>query len=199
MDWKEVAGAVARFAPILGGAIGGPVGGAIGTGVSLAAKALGVEPEPAAIMQALQTDPEAAVKLRQVEATHEQELARIAANREIAELEAESFRLAEVNATMREEAKSEDPFVRRARPAFLWVTVFSIFVEVVIALIVVLNEPERIGDLATLFGALTIPQGIAAAVCGVYMKKRSDDKQVMRTGQAPPATGLLTALLGSTR
>lgn len=112
---------------------------------------------------------------------------------DLAKMEEETKRLEAVNRTMQEEARSEDWFVRRARPAFLWVTAFSILIEVVIALIVVIVAPDKIGDLATLYSALSIPQSVAAAMCGVYLKKRSDDKAI-KAGIAPGG-GLLQALL----
>ena len=39
MDWSDVGGEVAKYAPLLGTALGGPAGGAIG---ALVAKAFGV-------------------------------------------------------------------------------------------------------------------------------------------------------------
>jgi len=80
MDWKDVGGAVKKFAPILGTALGGPVGGAIGGVVSLIASAFGIEEEaisPDTIMQAIQGDPAAAIKLREIEANTKIELQKI--------------------------------------------------------------------------------------------------------------------------
>ena len=110
---------------------------------------------------------------------------------DIRKMEEETKRLQMINETMRAESSSNDPFVRRARPAFLWVTAFSIFVEVIIALVVVIAAPDKIGDLATLYSALSIPQSVAAAMCGVYLKKRSDDKAIER-GVAPGGSLLQT-------
>jgi len=47
MDWKDIGGTVAKFAPMLGAVIGGPAGGAVGTGVKLLASALGLAEEDA--------------------------------------------------------------------------------------------------------------------------------------------------------
>lgn len=187
MDWQDVAGLVAKAAPVLGTALLGPAGGAVG-GVAgaLLASAFGVENEPAAIAQAIQADPAAALKLRQLEVENQTALVRLATENETA-------RLAMVNDTMRAEASSEDWFVRRARPAFLWVTAFSIAVEVLIALLAVLLAPEQIGQLSLVYGALATPQGIAAAMCGVYLKKRSDDK--LAAAGMTPGPGLLQQLL----
>lgn len=80
MDWKDVAGTVAKAAPLLGTALGGPVGGAIGGVVSLLASAFGLSPAettPDKINSLLQTDPAAAVKLAEIEAANKVELQKI--------------------------------------------------------------------------------------------------------------------------
>mgnify|MGYP003571059523 FL=1 len=69
--------------------------------------------------------------------------------------------------------------------------------EVLAAVAVVFIAPEQIANLGTLYGAISIPQSIAAAVCGVYMKKRSDDKLVAAGGTTGP--GLLSGVLGALR
>lgn len=184
MDWGRVGGFLLENGlPLLGGVLGGPAGAAAG---KLAASALGLTADdPAAVLEAVTGDPAAIAKLRELEARHRHEL-------ESLSLQAEIRSIAEANATMREEIRSEDPFVRRARPAFLWVIAFSILVEVLIALIAVLMVPEALGSLAELYSALSIPQGVAAAMCGVYLKKRSDDKAV--SAGVPPGPGLIGAL-----
>ena len=75
MDWKKVAGLVGQAAPILGTALGGPMGGAAG---SLVASVLGVDNTPDAVAQAIKQDPQAAIKIKQLELEHSTELARIA-------------------------------------------------------------------------------------------------------------------------
>jgi len=181
MNWKDIGGIVASAAPVLGTLLGGPAGGAVG---GIIASVLGSEAKPDAVAAAIQADPDAMVKLRQIEADHEADLQRMV-------LEAETTRLGEVNATMRAEVASSDGYVRRARPTFMYVIAASVLIEVIIAGMVVLVAPEQIGQLATLYSALATPQGIAAAMCGVYIKARSDDKAVA-AGEAPG--GLWNAL-----
>jgi hypothetical protein len=184
MNWDKVGGfLVENGLPLLGGVLLGPAGAA---GGKLIAGALGLsKDDPAAAMETLVGDPSKLVALRELETRNRHEL-------ETLTLQAEIRSVAEVNATYREEIKSEDAFVRRARPMFLYVVAFSILIEVLIALVVVLAAPERIGDLANLFGALSVPQSIAAAMAGVYLKKRSDDKAV--AARVPPQGGLIQAL-----
>jgi hypothetical protein len=102
---------------------------------------------------------------------------------ELSMYQEETKRLELVNETYRKEMENSDGYVRRARPTHLYVLAATVLIEAVTAAIVVLVAPEYVGDLATLYSALSVPQGIAAAVSGVYVKGRSDDKQVAITGQ----------------
>lgn len=82
MEWRDVAGTVGKAAPILGTLLGGPAGAAVG---ALVASALGTGSEPSDVAAAL-GNPDAAVKLRELEsnkAIRLQELAVQAASVEI--------------------------------------------------------------------------------------------------------------------
>lgn len=74
MNWSDVAGAVGKAAPVLGTILGGPAGGAVG---GLIAAALGTTASPDAVAAAVANDPEAAVKLREIETTHAAKLQEI--------------------------------------------------------------------------------------------------------------------------
>tara|TARA_R110000772_G_scaffold42318_3_gene98336 strand:- start:140 stop:631 length:492 start_codon:yes stop_codon:yes gene_type:complete len=71
MNWSDIKGIVGNIAPLVGTALGGPAGAAIGGMVS---SALGVENKPDAVAQALKSNPEAAIKLRQFELENEQSI-----------------------------------------------------------------------------------------------------------------------------
>lgn len=74
MDWKQVGNAVISVgAPLLGGALFGPAGAAVG---SIIAGKFGVSPDatPEQVMTAINGDPDAALKLRQIETTHVERL-----------------------------------------------------------------------------------------------------------------------------
>ncbi len=66
MDWKDISATVGKFAPLLGTVLGGPAGAGIG---AIVAAALGTEATPDAVSAALVTNPEAAVKLREIESS----------------------------------------------------------------------------------------------------------------------------------
>ena len=73
--WDNVKSILGTAAPIIGTLIGGPAGTAVG---SLVASALGVENTPHAIEQELKNNPEALVKLKQLEFENQVQLKKIA-------------------------------------------------------------------------------------------------------------------------
>ena len=86
MTWKDIGKKVAEAAPLLGNVLAGPVGGAAG---SLIATIFGTEPDPDAVMKKIEQDPQAYLKLKELELNHAAELERLA-------LQAETARLADV-------------------------------------------------------------------------------------------------------
>jgi len=74
MTWKDVGKAIGKAAPVLGSVVGGPAGGAIGEAISAL---LGVENKPDKVAEALKTNPEAFVKLKQYEMQHQEELQKL--------------------------------------------------------------------------------------------------------------------------
>lgn len=73
MNWSELGKKVADYAPLLGGALG-PVGAGVG---ALIASEFGTENTPDAINSFIAGNPEAQVKLREIELTHKAQLQRI--------------------------------------------------------------------------------------------------------------------------
>ena len=104
MEWKDIAGIVGKSAPILGTLLGGPAGAAVG---ALVASALGVGGSPDAVSQALATNPDAAVKLQQIEATRQVDLQTLLVQAEANRLVAQTAGTQAVNATMQTEAKAD--------------------------------------------------------------------------------------------
>jgi hypothetical protein len=74
MEWKDIASKVGAFAPALGTLIGGPAGGAVGL---LVAGALGVGSTPAAVAAALETDPQARIRLEELQSNERTKLAEL--------------------------------------------------------------------------------------------------------------------------
>lgn len=103
MDWSDVAHAIGTAAPVIGSLLG-PAGTAVG---SLIASALGVANTPDAVDAALKADPDALVKVRQLEIEQATQLKTLAIQAEQNRLAADTQRILAVNATMQAEGKSE--------------------------------------------------------------------------------------------
>ncbi|HIC79856.1 MAG TPA: hypothetical protein EYP07_02670 [Kiloniellaceae bacterium] len=151
----------------------------------LVAKALGTEASPSAVAQAIEADPAALERVRKLELDHEAELTRM-------HLEAETARLAEVNQTMRAEAASHDPYVRRWRPTFGYLTALARIIQCAAIAWSIVASPEQAGSVAQAVTALTPMWGVALAVLGINVTSRSRDKQVA-AGQTP-APGIAGAI-----
>lgn len=104
MDWKDLQGIIGGAAPLLGTLIGGPAGAAVG---SIVASALGVGATPSEVSQALATNPDAAVKLKQIESDQAVKLQELAVNAENNRLIADTAAIAAINTTIQTEAKSD--------------------------------------------------------------------------------------------
>jgi hypothetical protein len=104
MDWKDVGNVVAKAAPLLGTLVGGPAGTIIG---GLIASVFGCDNTPDAIHQAVLANPDAAIKLAQIEADNRVQLQQLAVSAAANDLAADTARIQAVNATMQAEAKSE--------------------------------------------------------------------------------------------
>lgn len=69
--WEKVGRAIADAAPVLGSVIGGPAGGAVG---AMIASTLGTSASPEAVLEKLKSDPEALMKIKQLEADERQHI-----------------------------------------------------------------------------------------------------------------------------
>jgi hypothetical protein len=103
MEWKDIASAVGKAAPLLGTLLGGPAGAAVG---GIVASALGTGNSPEEVSAAL-ANPEAAVKLREIEASRTTRLQELATDQVKAELAAATQNAGDVNRTMQAEAAAD--------------------------------------------------------------------------------------------
>jgi hypothetical protein len=171
MNWNEVGSLIGKAAPLVGSLLG-PAGTLVG---GLVATALNCEATPEAVSQAIKNDPEAFVKLKELELQHKERL------------EGMAFKYAEtaitqVNTTMRAEAKSEGKLQRNWRP--LWGIISAVaFLEAVTFVGILgykaviggdmnaLNMiPQLVGAFATLFGIPMVILGVAAHHRGVKQR-----------------------------
>lgn len=182
MDWSDLSGMVGKAAPILGTLLGGPAGAAVG---GLISQALGAS-DPEEVEQILKKDPAAYERIKKLELEHERDLRKMM-------LEAETSKLSQVNQTMRAEAASNDAYVRRWRPTFGYLTAIAWAVQSCAIAYVFIAEPQQAGQIAQAIGALTPMWGIALAMLGINVAKRSQDKQVA-AGQS--TQGMMQTLSG---
>lgn len=73
MDWKDIGKSlISQGAPLIGGVLGGPAGAIAG---KMVAGLFGADPEsPEEVMNAIQGDPDAMIKIREFEMTHQKKL-----------------------------------------------------------------------------------------------------------------------------
>ncbi len=71
IQWDGIVNSIKKVAPMLGSLVGGPAGGAVGAiaggVISMVASALGVEPTQEAIADQLANNPDALIKLKELE------------------------------------------------------------------------------------------------------------------------------------
>lgn len=72
--WEKVGRAIADAAPVLGSVIGGPAGGAVG---AMIASTLGTSASPEAVLEKIKSDPEALLKIKQLEADEREHIREI--------------------------------------------------------------------------------------------------------------------------
>ena len=66
-DWKSIGLKVAKTAPLIGGLLGGPAGAIVGTVGNMVASALGTAPEPSEVAKELASNPDAYIKVKELE------------------------------------------------------------------------------------------------------------------------------------
>lgn len=87
MEWKDLAQIVGKSAPMLGTLIAGPAGAAVG---GLIASAIGTTAAPDAIQSALVANPDALLKLREIEANQATRFQELVTEQAKAEIQAEA-------------------------------------------------------------------------------------------------------------
>lgn len=151
MDWKDISSAVGKSAPLLGTLMGGPAGAAVG---GLIASALGTGATPDEVSQALTTNPDAAVKLRQIEADRQVRLQELTEQHASAQLAARTAHiLADVEdrkSARAREVETRDSWTPRALAMAVTLGFFG-----VLFYLLVNGKPAEGGDaLLVMLGAL---------------------------------------------
>jgi len=91
MNWSDIGKIVGSAAPTLGALLGGPAGGAVG---ALVASALGTSSDPDAVNVALANNPDAMVKIQELQTNAKVQLQQLAVTAEMNRMQAEGAQYA---------------------------------------------------------------------------------------------------------
>lgn len=170
MDWKDIASSVGKYAPMLGGLLAGTPGASIGT---MIASALGVENTPSAVQQALTTNPDAAVKLQQIESDERVKLQALVVQQASAEMAASVQTAGDVNKTMQAEDASEHWPTYSWRPAIGLAVAVDLVLSVLVVGIAYVGvmffgvKPDALAYLPAMLGAMAALVGVASPILGI--------------------------------
>lgn len=101
MTWQDVADWIGKAAPFVGSLLGGKAGEKVG---ELISSALGVENKPDKVLEALKNNPDAILKVKQLESNERVRLEELRHQAETAEIQAGVAQIESVNRTMQAEA-----------------------------------------------------------------------------------------------
>lgn len=181
MDWKDLVPLIGKSAPLLGTLIGGPAGAAIG---GLVASALGTSNDPDSISEAIANNPDALVKLKEVEATRAVRLEELSQQYAKALLEAETTRV-QLDVEDRKSARSresdtKDSWTPRLLALFITIGFFG-----VMGTLLFNGKPALGGDaLMVMLGSLgTAWTGVVAYYFG---SSASSQRKTELLSKAPP-------------
>ena len=191
-DWDKIGAQVAKIgAPLLGGLLGGPAGAAGGSAIAaIIASALGVEPDVGEIERAIATDPQAAMKLKEAQMRHVEELEKLSISAENMRIAAETHDLEQVNRTMRAELANGNWYQKGWRPTWGYLSAGAFAAQMAAISYLLINNGDP--QLISAIGSLTTIWSVALAVVGVTSHRRSTDKQTL--SQIPQTGGILDAV-----
>ncbi|EGR1122847.1 hypothetical protein EFU41_00825 [Vibrio cholerae] len=192
--WDKIKSLIGGAAPLVGSLIGGPAGGTVGV---LIADALGVENTPDAIEAELLRNPDALLKIKQMEIDERIRLRELSYQQAEMESAERKLVITEQHKLMVAELNSDDAYVRRWRPTFgyavclAWTSLFFGIAGLM------LFHPEFTEQAFTGAAKLTALFSVALTVLGLNIHKRSQDKQIS-AGITPAGVfgGIASALRG---
>jgi hypothetical protein len=93
--------------------------------------------------------------------------------------------LTEINETMRVEAASSDPYVRRMRPTFGYMMAVTWAAQMMALAYIVVFETEKASGVLDSMEALSTIWAMGLSVLGIYVYKRSEEKKKIITSAQP--------------
>lgn len=97
--------------------------------------------------------------------------------------------ITQINESLRTEALSTDPYVRRMRPTFGYIMAFTWAAQMLAIAVVILDDPDQAGRLIHAMDSLSMIWTVGLSVLGVYVYKRSQEKGI--TGTSADKNNLL--------
>jgi hypothetical protein len=85
--------------------------------------------------------------------------------------------LSEINESLRAEAASNDPYVRRMRPTFGYMMAVSWGAQMLALAYIVVFETEKAGEVLDAMSSLSTIWAVGLSVLGIYVYKRSEEKK----------------------
>ena len=96
----------------------------------------------------------------------------------LATLDSTEFKtlIEQVNASLRQEAESSDPYVRRMRPTFGYIMAFTWAAQMLAIAVIMLDNPDKAIVIIQSMDSLDMIWTVGLSVLGVYVYKRSQEK-----------------------
>ena len=165
MGWDDIKNTIGKHAPMIATMLGGPAAGAI---TKMVANKLGVAATPEAIGAELESNPQAMLKLKELEL----ERFKVKVDLKKSEMDEDTKRMESVNVTMREESKSTAWWTSGWRPfwGFASAIAFVILVGFVCYLAykaIVENDSNAMTMIPQMIFAFTGLFAIPGAILGV--------------------------------
>jgi hypothetical protein len=175
MDWSDLGESIADFAPMLGALLPIPGGTAIGKMISSAFGSDSDDPEELA--KIIKADPQAAIKLREIELNNKVDLEKLVIKAESNRLASDTARIESVNATMRAESISGDAWQRRWRPFWGYISGFVFFLQMLVIFWAVIFKTASAVAIITAMSSLAVFWSVPLAVLGISSYQRGKEKR----------------------
>ena len=154
-----------NLAPAFAGLLGGSKAAEVTQAAADIARSVTGRDDDAGALQALEDDGELLTKYQ-----------RQTQDRALAFYAQETARLEAVNQTIRIEAASQDPYVRRMRPTFGYIVAISWAGLMGGIVYNIVRDPATAGTVIGAVGQLATMWSVALSVLGVYVYRRSSEK-----------------------